>query len=82
MKNLSIVDWTTLIVLTIGGLNWGMIALFNVDLVSTLFGEMTVISRLVYGLVGISAVYLLLSATASAIDTNESPYESIRKATT
>lgn len=81
MKNLSFIDWTTLIVLTIGGLNWGMIALFNIDLVSTLFGEMTVLSRLVYGLVGVSAIYLLLSAAASAVGADETPYSSVRKAT-
>lgn len=81
MKNLSFIDWTTLIILSIGGLNWGMVALFNIDLVSTLFGELTVLSRLVYGLVGVSAIYLLLSATASAIEADESPYTSVRKAT-
>jgi uncharacterized protein len=81
MKNLSFIDWTTLIVLSIGGLNWGMIALFNIDVVSLVFGEMTVLSRLVYGLVGVSAIYLLLSAAVSAAEVSESSYGNIRKAT-
>lgn len=37
----------------IGALNWGLIALFDLDLVATLFGEMTILTRIVYGLVGI-----------------------------
>ena len=43
----------------LGGLNWGAIALFDLDVVAMLFGAMTVASRLVYGLVGLSAAYSL-----------------------
>ena len=42
-----------LVITIIGALNWGLIALFDLDLVATLFGEMTMLSRIVYGLVGI-----------------------------
>ncbi len=37
----------------IGAANWGLIALFDLDLVATIFGEMTLLARIVYGLVGI-----------------------------
>ena len=47
-----------LTVAIIGALNWGLIALFSFDLVAWLFGNMTLFSRLVYGLVGISGLYL------------------------
>ena len=57
MKNLNTFDWVVFILLIIGGLNWGMIALFNIDLVSSMFGSMSTITRVVYGLVGISAIY-------------------------
>lgn len=57
MKNLNILDWITLLLLVVGGLNWGMIALFNFDLVSSAFGNMTIITRIIYALVGISALY-------------------------
>lgn len=57
MKNLNMFDWIALLLLVVGGLNWGMIALFNIDVVSSLFGDMTVVTRIVYGLVGLSAVY-------------------------
>lgn len=57
MKNLNAFDWIAFIVLIIGGVNWGMISLFNIDLVSSLFGVMTTFTRVVYGLVGLSALY-------------------------
>ena len=46
----------SLLLLIVGGLNWGLVGLFGVDLVATLFGEMSVLSRIVYVLVGVSAV--------------------------
>lgn len=46
----------------IGALNWGLVGLFNFDLVAFIFGTMSVLSRLVYSLVGISAVVLVILA--------------------
>ena len=46
----------TLLLLIVGGLNWGLVGLFGFDLVATIFGEMSVLSRIVYVLVGISAI--------------------------
>ena len=46
--------------MVIGGLNWGLVGLFNFDLVAAIFGAMSVISRIVYILVGLSAVYLVV----------------------
>ncbi|MDQ5816195.1 MAG: DUF378 domain-containing protein [Actinomycetota bacterium] len=45
---------------TIGALNWGLVGLFNFDLVATLLGRGSKLSRLVYTAVGASAVYLAL----------------------
>ena len=56
-------DWMTkiaMILMIIGGLNWGLIGLFNFDLVALLFGQMSVLSRIIYTLVGIAAVWVLL----------------------
>ena len=50
------INTVTLILLIIGGLNWGLVGLFGFDLVATIFGEMSVLSRIVYVLVGISAI--------------------------
>lgn len=57
MKNLNVIDWTILVILVIGGLNWGLIGFLNFDLVSSIFGVMTTISRGIYAIVGISAIY-------------------------
>ena len=49
-----------LVLVVIGGLNWGLVGLFNYDLVAMIFGNMSFLSRLVYDLVGLSAVYVLI----------------------
>ena len=43
--------------LIIGGLNWGLVGLFGFDLVATIFGDGSLLSRLVYVVVGVCAVY-------------------------
>lgn len=58
MRGLNVI---TLILLIVGGLNWGLVGLFNFDLVAALFGEMSTLSRIVYSLVGIAAVYQLVA---------------------
>lgn len=50
-----------LVLVIVGGLNWGLVGFLNFDLVAALFGDMSFLSKLVYDLVGLSAVYLLLS---------------------
>lgn len=55
MKSLSVLAYVLLIV---GGLNWGLVGLFGFDLVAGIFGDMTLLSRVVYSLVGLSAVYI------------------------
>ena len=40
----------------VGAINWGLIGLFNLNIVSTFFGDMTILSRIIYTLVGLSAV--------------------------
>jgi uncharacterized membrane protein YuzA (DUF378 family) len=52
-------DWIALILLIIGGLNWGLVGALNFDLVEMLFGDMSAVSRIIYVLVGISGIYTL-----------------------
>jgi len=52
---------TSQILIIVGGLNWGLIGLFSFDLVAAIFGEMSALSRIVYTLVGISALYQLFT---------------------
>ncbi len=54
---MKIIDKIALVLIIVGALNWGLIALFNFDLVAALFGDMSIISRIVYGLVGISGLW-------------------------
>jgi len=46
-----------LILVIVGGLNWGLVGLFNFDLVAAVFGELSVLARIVYVLVALSAIY-------------------------
>ena len=48
------------IVCLVGALNWGLVGFFGFDLIAAIFGPMTLISRLIYSLVGISAVLLIV----------------------
>lgn len=57
---MRIVNTLTLVLLIVGGLNWGLIGLFSFDLVAALFGEMSPLSRVVYTLVGASALWQLI----------------------
>ncbi len=45
----------------IGGLNWGLVGFLNVDLVARIFGELSAVSRIIYALVGLSALYMVIS---------------------
>ncbi len=45
----------------IGALNWGLVALFNFNLVTTLLGDMTTAAKVVYIIVGVSGLLLLVS---------------------
>ena len=60
MNKLNVLDWVTLVLVIVGGLNWALVGLFSFDLVATIFGDMSVLSRIVYVLVGLSAVYMLV----------------------
>lgn len=48
------------ILVIIGAINWGLVGFFGFDLVASIFGDMSLLSRIVYGLVGISGIILLL----------------------
>lgn len=59
MKTLSGLDWLCLILVIIGGLNWGLMGAFKVDLVATILGNMTMLSRIVYDIIGLAAIYMI-----------------------
>ena len=57
MKALNII---TLLLLVIGGINWGLVGLADFDLVAAIFGEDSALSRLIYVMVGLSALWQLM----------------------
>jgi hypothetical protein len=58
------IDVIAYALIIIGALNWGLVGFFAFDLVAAIFGEMTIVSRIIYALVGVAAVYHLLSLPA------------------
>lgn len=60
VNGMKFVKAIVLTIAIIGCLNWGLIALFEFDLVAWLFGTMTLLSRIVYGLVGLCGLALIL----------------------
>ncbi|HUU56623.1 MAG TPA: DUF378 domain-containing protein [bacterium] len=62
MKNLNALDWVALILVIVGGLNWGLVGIFGFDLVAWIFGSVYFIARIVYILVALAAVYLVIIA--------------------
>lgn len=57
MCKTNVLSWVAVALVIIGGLNWGLIGFFEFDLVSSIFGVMSTISRIIYGLIGLSALY-------------------------
>ena len=55
----KVLDYTALTITIIGAVNWGLIGFLRFDLVKFLFGDMTLISRIVYALVGLCGLYLI-----------------------
>lgn len=54
---MTVIDKIALVLIIVGAINWGLIGIFNFNLVAAIFGDMTVISRIIYGLVGLSGIW-------------------------
>lgn len=52
-------DYTILLIVIVGAVNWGLIGFFKFDLIAFLFGDMSWISRIIYALVGIAGLYMV-----------------------
>lgn len=62
MVKFSTVDWVAFILVIIGALNWGIIGLFNVNIVGAIFGLAPILLRIIYIVVGIAGAYLIYYA--------------------
>ena len=58
MRDYSLIGWLTFILVLVGALNWGLVGLFQINLVTAIFG-ISMLERIVYILVGLSACYQL-----------------------
>lgn len=63
MKDKSSLGTIAWILVIVGAINWGLVGILKVDIVATIFGNATTISRVVYTLVGLSGIYLLATAS-------------------
>jgi len=52
--------WISMVLVVIGAINWGLIGLFNFDLVATIFGTMSAVTRVIYTLVGLGGLYIII----------------------
>ena len=52
---------TALVLTIIGGINWGLVGLFSFDLIAAIFGDMTLVSRILYTVVGVSGILTALT---------------------
>lgn len=71
MSKLTVVDWVAFVLVIVGALNWGLVGLFEFNLVTEIFGEGSGLSRVIFTLVGITGIYLVfvlshLGRTATA----------------
>ncbi|MBX2866961.1 DUF378 domain-containing protein [Candidatus Kaiserbacteria bacterium] len=60
---LSGIDWIAIVLVIIGGLNWGLVGIFDFNLVTAIFGDMSSLSRVIYALVGLSALVLIYTTS-------------------
>ncbi|APR76573.1 DUF378 domain-containing protein [Minicystis rosea] len=62
-RDLSTLDWIAVALSVIGAINWGLVGLFNFNVVSAIFGQMSTLTRIIYVLVGLAGLYLLYLST-------------------
>lgn len=58
---MKILKYTAYVLVLLGALNWGLVGLFGYNLVASIFGDMTIMARIIYSLVGIGAVVTAFS---------------------
>ena len=63
MGKMNTLDWIALILIVVGRLNWGLVGLFQFDLVEAILGSVPIAQRIVYILVGLSAIYTIYYAS-------------------
>jgi len=60
----TVVKWVAVALIIIGALNWGLVGAFHFNAVTALFGDMTIVTRVIYILVGVAGLYKLFLIVA------------------
>lgn len=58
----TVIDWISMILVIIGGLNWGLVGIADWNLVDAIFGAGSTLAKIIYVLVGLSALYMIYGA--------------------
>jgi len=58
---MNVLDWIVIVLVVIGALNWGLVGIFRYDVVKSILGDMTTLTRIIYTLVGLSGLYLIFT---------------------
>lgn len=59
-NKLSAITWVAIVLTVIGAINWGLVGLFEFNVVAAIFGPMTALTRIIYVLVGLAGIYLII----------------------
>jgi uncharacterized membrane protein YuzA (DUF378 family) len=59
MRKFNVIEWVAFILVIVGAIFWGIYGLFGVDVVMEVFGDFTVVARIIYDLVGVAGIYVL-----------------------
>ena len=59
MRKFNVVEWVVFVLVIVGALNWGFVGFFNFNFVDQIFGNMEMVARVIYDLVGVAGVYLI-----------------------
>jgi len=65
MFKMNVLGWIAFLLLLIGGLNWGLVGLFDFDMVAAIFGVMSPLARIVYIVVCLAAIYMAATCCKS-----------------
>lgn len=60
MGKLNVIDWIAIVLVLIGALNWGLVGIFNFNLIAAILKDRSVLGTIVYGLTGVSSIYVAL----------------------
>lgn len=62
MSGHSTLDYVAIVLVIIGGLNWGLVGFFDFNLVHAIFSAVPVVARIIYAVVGLASLYLIYAA--------------------